>query len=245
MNEPSSEHRFCLAVETSGRIGSVALGRGDTMLEAAVFSAGRRHAVELLPTIDALCRRHNVRPGDIDEVYVSGGPGSFTGLRIGITFAKTLALGGRTCLVRVPTLDVIAQNALSMDDPPSHLAVVLDAKRGRVYAAGYELASSAGSDYRRISEPAEIAAGDFLARMPSGSAVTGEGIAYHRQAVEDSGLAVLPEEHHRARAEVVYRLGRQRAAAGRYDDPAALIPIYIRRPEAEEVYERRHGKKAT
>ena len=256
---------ICLAVETSGRIGSVALGRNGDVLETSAFSTARRHAVELLPTVRALCRKHDVQPGQVEEVYVSGGPGSFTGLRIGITFAKTIALGGRTRVVRVPTLEVIAQNALLLDVPPANLAVLLDAKRGRVYAAGFELVSTlptskemghpartrettgrpvgwAGPSYRRTIAPAEIDPADFLTRMPSGSGAVGEGVAYHREAVERSGLAILPETHNQARAEMVYRLGRRQAAVGRYDDPLKLTPIYIRRPEAEEIYERRHAQ---
>jgi len=241
MNGPPSDSTICLALETSGRLGSVALGRGDAVLEVAAFSAARRHAVELLPTVQRLCRKQGVRPEQIDEVYVSGGPGSFTGLRIGITFAKTVALDGHARVVRVPTLDAIAQNVLAVDEPPAHLAVVLDAKRGRVYAAAFELVASAAPAYRRLTEPMEAVAADFLAQIPSGGAVIGEGIAYHHDAVDRSGLVVLPEEHHQAQAEVVYRLGRRRAATNQYDNPATLTPIYIRRPEAEEVYERRHG----
>ncbi|MFH0983363.1 MAG: tRNA (adenosine(37)-N6)-threonylcarbamoyltransferase complex dimerization subunit type 1 TsaB [Planctomycetota bacterium] len=245
MSKTAGERRVGLAVETSGCVGSVALGRGEEILEAKELSDGRRHAVELLPVVQMLCRRHNVRPGEVAEVYVSGGPGSFTGLRIGITFAKTLALGGGTRVVRVPTLDVIAQNVLALDPPPAYLAVVLDAKRGRVYAAAFELVEAGGPGYRLIMQPAEVAPADFLARMPPGSAVVGEGTAYHREAVEHSGLVILPAPYSQALAEMVYRLGRRQAAAGCFDDPNALTPIYIRRPEAEEVYERRHGEPTT
>lgn len=244
MSEAEIELTIHLAVETSGRVGSVALGRGDEVLEATAFSADRQHAVELLPTVRDICHQHTVRPDDIDEVYVSGGPGSFTGLRIGITFAKTFALGSRTRVVRVPTLDVIARNALVIEKPPTDLAVILDAKRGRVYAAAFKLIQPAGRDYQRSMKPAEVAPADFLAQMPPGSAVVGEGIAYHREAVEDSGLEILPENFNQARAEAVYRLGRRRAVAGRYDDPTSLTPFYIRRPEAEEVYERRHTQRS-
>ncbi|MCK4659020.1 MAG: tRNA (adenosine(37)-N6)-threonylcarbamoyltransferase complex dimerization subunit type 1 TsaB [Phycisphaerae bacterium] len=240
MSEPIRKSDVALAVETSGRLGSIALGRGDAVLEAARFSTTRQHAVELLPTADMLCRKHKVKPREIAEIYVSGGPGSFTGLRIGITFAKTLALDGRTRIVRVPTLDVIAQNALLMDAPPAHLAVILDAKRKHVYAARFEPADSAERFYKRIVDPAEVDPAEFLAQMPPTGSVVGEGIAYHREAVSGSGLSVLPEECNQARAEVVYRLGRQLAAAGLYHEPTNLVPIYIRRPEAEEVYEQRH-----
>ena len=244
MDRPVSNPTICLALETSGRVGSVVLGRGDEVLEVAAFSAARRHAVELLPTVQRVCRAHGVRPDGIEEVYVSGGPGSFTGLRVGVSFARTVALEGRVRVVRVPTLDIIAQNALAVEGPPAHLAVVLDAKRGRVYAAAFELDASAEPAYRRTTDPAEVVPSDFLAAMPPGGAVIGEGINYHRAAVDASELRLLPEEHHQARADAVYRLGRRSAAANRYDDPRTLTPIYVRRPEAEEVYERRHGKHA-
>lgn len=239
MSQETPDLTFCLAVETSGSIGSVSLGRGDTVLESAEFSADQRHAVELLPTVQGLCRRHDLTPMQIEQVYVSGGPGSFTGLRIGITFAKSLALGGPARIVRVPTLDVIAQNALRMDDRPTHLAVLLDAKRGRVYAAGFEWAQDGAVHYRRTIEPAEVDPAQFLGRMPAGTAVVGEGVAFHRGSVESGGLLILPERFNRARSEVVYTLGRRCAAAGRFDDATTLTPIYVRRPEAEEVFEQR------
>ena len=231
-----------ISIETSGRIGSVALSRGPELVEATIFSAQMRHAVELLPTIESLCKRHQVSPSDLAEVYVSGGPGSFTGLRLGITVARTLAWAGRSrqvrC-VRVPTLDVIAQNALDEPDPPRDLVVLLDAKRQRVYAAAFVLADGG---YQRVTEPAERSVAELAATLPAGCAAIGEGIPYHQPAVDQAGLTVLPEELNRARAEVVQRLGYARARAGQYDEPKFCVPIYIRRPEAEEVWERRYGQ---
>jgi tRNA threonylcarbamoyladenosine biosynthesis protein TsaB len=227
-----------LAIETSGRIGSVALGRGPRVLEARAFSTTLRHAVELLPTVDALCREHAVRPDDVAAVHVSGGPGSFTGLRIGITFARTLALATGARIVRVPTLDVIAQNALAVDPRPPFVVVVLDAKRRRIFSAPFALRQDA---YVCMQEPAEVDPESFFAALPPGCHAVGEGIAYHQAAVDSAGLPVLPEALTRARAEVVYHLGRSRAVAGGFDDARGVVPIYIRRPEAEEVWERRQG----
>ena len=232
-----------LSVETSGRIGSVALARGPRIIEAVEFSAAQRHAVELLPTADALCRRHRVQPSQIDEIYVSVGPGSFTGLRLGVTFAKTLAAAGRARLVAVPSLEVIAQNVLALPDPPAHLAVLLDAKRGHVYAAGFEWVrgdQASEAAYRSTANAIETDPGEFLARMPRDAAVLGEGVAYHEEAIRASRLRVMPPEFHRPRAECVFGLGWQSARAGRFDDAIRLIPTYVRRPEAEEVYDRRH-----
>ncbi len=225
-----------VAIETSGVLGSVALGRVADILQSVTFSGGLRHAVELLPTIDRFCRAEGVSPGDIGECYVSGGPGSFTGVRIGMTVARTLAMVGRVRVVRVPTLDVIAQNALQLDDPPPNLGVILDARRRRVYAAAFVLR---GSRYERTTGPAEVEPARFLAELPRPGALIGEGVRYPAGAVKASGLVVLPERTHRARVEVVHVLGRGLAAAGRFDGPEQLIPIYVRRPEAEEVWERR------
>ncbi len=231
-----------VAVETSGRLGGVALGRGDEVLAVRQFSAGMRHAVELLPTIDELCRQNELTSADLSDLYVSGGPGSFTGLRIGIALARTLAWSCGIRVVRVPTLDVVAQNALELAQPPRHLGVILDAKRNKVYAASYVLEADG---YRRLDEAAERDPDAFFRDLPRPAALVGEGALYARSAVARSGLSVLPKETYVARAEVVYRLGRRRAAADQYDDPRELTPIYVRRPEAEEVWERRHGQSAS
>jgi tRNA threonylcarbamoyladenosine biosynthesis protein TsaB len=239
MANKARDQIFAIALETSGRLGSVTLSRGPRLLETTVLSAEKRHAVELLPAVDSLCKRHNVRPSQLDEVYASAGPGSFTGLRVGMTVARTLAWAARAGVVRVPTLDVIAENALEAAEPPRHLAVLLDAKRSRVYAAAFVLA---GDHYRRLTEPAEVDVEEFAATLPGGCVGLGEGIPYHQAAVNRAGLPVLPEALNRARAEVVSRLGFARASAGHFDGPGELVPIYVRRPEAEEVWERRQGR---
>ena len=170
---------------------------------------------------------------------MSAGPGSFTGLRVGMTVARTLAWAARAGVVRVPTLDVIAQNALETTKPPRHLAVLLDAKRSRVYAAAYVLE---GDRYRRLTEPVEVDVEEFAAALPEGCAAVGEGIPYHQAAMNRTGLPVLPEALNRSRAEVVCRLGFASASGGHFDELGELVPTYVRRPEAEEVWERRHGR---
>src|SRR5689334_12051893 len=99
-----------LALETSGRTGSVALVEVGNVVAEDQFPHGLRHAAGLVPMIDRLCRERGWAPGDVDEVYVSAGPGSFTGLRVGITVAKTLALATGARVVAVPTADVLARN---------------------------------------------------------------------------------------------------------------------------------------
>jgi tRNA threonylcarbamoyladenosine biosynthesis protein TsaB len=232
-----------LALETSSALGSVALGYGDSVLEVRELSGPRRHAVEFLPTVAAICDAHTVKPASIRRIYVSSGPGSFTGLRIGVTAARMIGLANAARIVAVPTLEVIAQNALGAATQPERAAVVLDAKRGRVYAACFV---REGGRFAPETEPIEADPSRFLAdctAQPGSCAVLGEGVLYHREAVEASGLPILPESLYPPRAEIVYRLGVARAAEGSFTDRRNLIPTYVRPPEAEEKWEERHKKK--
>src|SRR5262245_35991840 len=116
---PANE--FVLAFETSGALGSVALGRGQAVLGVRRFTRPRAHAVEFAPAVDALCREHGVITTSIAFVFVSAGPGSFTGLRIGITAARIMAMAVGARVVALPTLEVIAQNALEAQPRPRRI----------------------------------------------------------------------------------------------------------------------------
>ena len=238
--ERESETMYGLAFETSSALGSVALGRGEVVLEAQTFDRPRLHAVAFLPTVEQICRGHGVKPTAIRRVFVSNGPGSFTGLRIGVTAGRTIAFATGANLVAVCTLEAIAQNAAELDPPPDRLAVLLDAKRQRVYAATFV---RQGDRYHRTNEPTEAEPAAYLAQQDRSCVLMGEGVPYHRAVVDASGLRVLPESIFRPRAETVYRLGVSLADAGRFTDRRRLVPVYIRPPEAEEIWNRRHADK--
>jgi tRNA threonylcarbamoyladenosine biosynthesis protein TsaB len=227
-----------IAVETSGRQGSVALARGADLVAQSEFSTQKEHARDLLPMLDQLCRGQGWAPQTIGQCYLSIGPGSFTGLRVAVAFARHLAVATGAKICAVPTLDVIAENCVAAAGPPRHLAVILDAKRGQVFAAVYE---HAGEGYRRIVEPQMIEPGRLLADGPQPIVVTGEGIDYHRQAIDASGAEVIDSALWPPRAANVHHLGWGLARAGRFTPPHELLPFYLRRPEAEELWEKRHG----
>ncbi len=88
-----------LAVETSSRIGSVAIALGGKMLAEVAFSAALKHSAELLPAMSALLESYGREPGQIEHIYISAGPGSFTGLRIAAAFAKTMHLANGASLI--------------------------------------------------------------------------------------------------------------------------------------------------
>lgn len=220
-----------LALETSGRIGSVALVEDDGVVATEAFAHGLQHAATILPMIDRLTRSRGWSPERIDHVYVSAGPGSFTGLRIGITLAKTLSLATGCQIVAVPSARVLLENA---GDDAREVIIVLDAKRGQIFTARF-VRADVGSQWIEV-ESAHL---DTLAAMLSRARGTvhliGEGIAYHKSAIPNpSDVIVTDESLWRARAESVAVIGAELARAGQFTDPLRLTPIYVRLPEAEE-----------
>ena len=239
-----------IAIETSGRVGSVALvGDDQSILARHEFPHGLRHAAQLIPELDRLVHQVGWKiqppppptPGVPGEgeiiIYVSAGPGSFTGLRIGITLAKTLAFATGMEIVAVPTLRVLARNA---PESAGHLIVVLDAKRQQIFTARFERQETAWIE----REPAHLdRLSEMLARAPRPVTLLGEGIPYHQQFIgNDSEVIVADPASWIARAQAVAQVGAEMAALGQFADPYLLAPIYIRPPEAEEKWETQSNK---
>jgi tRNA threonylcarbamoyladenosine biosynthesis protein TsaB len=224
-----------LAIETSGRTGSIAIVENGTVLAEDHFPHGLRHAAEMIPRIDQLCRAAGWAPSDLRELYVSAGPGSFTGLRIGITLAKTLAFATGAKIVAVPSVRVLAENAPAEAE---HLIIVLDAKRGQIFTARLQRTPPGWSE----REPAHL---DDLPSMLSRAHrpvwLLGEGIPYHQSMIpaNDAAIHIASPDLWSGRAAAVARLGVQAAAEGRFTDPDQVLPIYLRKPEAEEKWEKR------
>jgi tRNA threonylcarbamoyladenosine biosynthesis protein TsaB len=229
-----------LAIETSGRAGSLAIAEDGRVLAEEQFSHGLKHAAGIVPIIDRLCAARGWKPGDVEEIYVSAGPGSFTGLRVGITVAKTLAFATGARVVAVPSVDVLARNA-----PPGwqNLVIVLDAKRDQIFTASFE--NRGGMPVAR--EPARLdSLQAMLQRTPQPVHLLGEGIPYHEKFIPkgDAGVLRAEPDSWQARASVVAELGAQLARDGQFADPMRLTPIYIRKPEAEEKFEERQASKS-
>ena len=209
-----------------------------------------RHAAELMPAVRSLVRDAGWRADEIEEIYLSLGPGSFTGLRIAVAAVRAMVqaieLAGRRChIVGVPSLDVIARNA-----PPEYPVVVpdLDAKRGQVFAARYE--RDVSGDHRRCRDAQLVDPRAFLAdaaRLAAARggrvALLGEGVHYHREELSMAGenVAVLDPSLWYGRAREVHQLGLAAALAGVFANPETLLPLYIRLPEAEEVWQKKQG----
>lgn len=228
-----------IAIETSCRRGGLALGAGAQLVEAVSFPADQRHATQLLSHLDQVLVRHGLAPADLREVYVSAGPGSFTGLRVGLTCARTLAqVLPHLRTVAVPTVEAVAENAGDVDCP--HLGVVMDAKEKIVFVTFF----TRGPECWQPTGPGQLVHLDELSVLaPRPAVLIGEALWHH--AVRGEGITLGPEELWLPRAQGVWRVGRRRALAGGFVPYTQLRPIYLRQPEAARLWEKRHAISGT
>lgn len=217
-----------LAIETVDRTGSVAVLEGTTLLEERRLEARRRSAQSLAPAIAELLSHVGWHAADVQLVAVASGPGSFTGLRIGITTAKTFAYATPCELVGVPTLRAIASR-IGADVP--RLWAVLDAQRGELFAA--EFARSADGQLSEMTSTHLISVDEWLASLAPGAVVTGPGL---ERLVErlPAGVTAAAPSLWAATAAAVGTVGLALHAAGERTTAFDLVPQYFRRAAAEE-----------
>jgi tRNA threonylcarbamoyladenosine biosynthesis protein TsaB len=230
-----------IAIETSCRLGGIALGVGDALRRAVDFDASSRHATALVARLADLLAGEGFAPRDLGEVHVSVGPGSFTGTRIAVTVARTLCQsvpGLRGVAVETPA--AVAEGAADL--PWQHLAVVLDAREGLVHATLFD---RAGADIAQRGPGEVLTPAELLDRAPRPLTLLGEGLEHHEIAGEGvTALApnLLGRPPHLPTAAAVWRLGRRAARDGRFTEYHHLLPIYSRKPEAVRLWERLHGQ---
>jgi tRNA threonylcarbamoyladenosine biosynthesis protein TsaB len=218
-----------LALETSGWTASVALLEDGNLMAGRLTPPEERVAQSLLPTIHQLLQAADVTPRDLSAIAVASGPGSFTGLRIGVTAAKTLAFATGAKLVAVNTLDVLATQASEATGEPIWAA--LDAQRGDVFAAVYQRGDL---DQLGQSDPTQLLSGDqWLEQLTPGSLVMGPVMARYRERLP-AGVTIAPEPLCQPMAGAVGLLGYDMLARGLTCDPFQLVPRYHRQSAAEE-----------
>lgn len=224
-----------LVLDTSTHRATVALLAGASRHDAPPDpSAGARHGRELLPMIATLCRRAGLRPADLDAIGVGLGPGSYTGLRIGVTAAKTLAYTRQAPLVGIDTFAAIARNA-----PAEALVVhvVADAQRGGVYVARFERPGSAAVPACVVPLRVEPMA-EWATNLRPGEWVLGPALDRLRIDWPVGVHRGTSEQGHPSGASLV-DLARAALDSGERADPATLEPVYLRRSAAEEQWDRR------
>lgn len=228
-----------LGIDTSGREGSLALRcNGQCTGVRSLAKTGRRHAQTLVAEIDNLVRESGLEFTDLVGVAVSIGPGSFTGLRVGVTCAKTLAWATGCHVAAVDTLRVIAQNA---PDDIAGVHVISDAQRGELFVGRYVR----GEDglFARVDEIEIVAAPQWCAERTTDCVVTGPGLDKYADRFTSSVRLLEPEQRFPS-ASIVARFGEQQIDAGETADLWSLEPLYIRRSAAEEKRDGRRGSLA-
>ena len=231
-----------LAVETSGRFGSVAIAQGTKLLAEKQFSAPLRASAEIFPVINELLGRQNKKANQIEQVCISVGPGSFTGLRIAVALAKTMALANNIKIVAVDTLDCIAANVFNpacplnaercpLLLPNERLAVILDAKRNQFFIAVFDQTENG---WEKILPDSLLTADEFLGRFTDKPvALIGEGLVYYKDKFNNPTVRVLDEKLWYPTAVSVHRLGFSKAQKGVFADPLTLTPNYLRAPDVK------------
>ena len=215
-----------LGIETSGRAASLALlGAGDPRT-VELDPTGRRHARDLVPAAVRLFADAGRTPADCALVAVGVGPGSFTGLRVGVVFAKTLAWSVGCPVVAVETPAACAWGRT--DDGPVH--VIVNAGRGEVFASEWHEADGVPV---RAGEIRIVPFDDWLAERTPADRVTGPAADAHAEAIAFR-CTPLPGPRHPTAAAVV-SLGRRLLEHRGADDPVELEPLYVRRSYAEEA----------
>ena len=233
-----------LAIDTASSVSSVAVASEGKLQAEVTVEAGRTHSETLLSHIEGALSFAGVERSALRGVAVSIGPGSFTGLRIGLATAKAIAYGLGIPLVGVSTL---AAFALAFPVPDVHTLVLMDAQKGNAYAGLYEWRDGSLHEVRpvRVAPLAEAIA--EAADMGKPVLLTGELVLKKRARLENlpDNVTLAPAHLLTARASHVAWLGIARLAAGERDDPMTLEPFYIRRSEAEVLWEKLHGKEKT
>jgi tRNA threonylcarbamoyladenosine biosynthesis protein TsaB len=214
-----------LAIDTATRATSVALHDGQQIAAEMTWLTENYHTVELAPTVAGLLERVNVTPADLAAIALARGPGSFTGLRIGMSFAKGLALSASPPLplIGVPTLDI---TAASQPHVLGRLCAVAQAGRGRVNAGFYRW----GDDgWRAEGDPAIVNWDDLFPLLEEPTQVCGEidRVGYERLQTLGDGVMIASPAGNLRRAGYLAELARRRLALGAVDEAATLAPLYL------------------
>ena len=214
-----------LALDTSTDQASVAVGGPGWCAAEETIIGARRHAVALLPTIQAVLASAGASIASIEGIILADGPGSFTGLRVGAAVAKALVRGRAVRLWVVPSLLAIAYDAGA--ESTESIVAVSDALRGDVYVAAYRFRPGA---IEAILQPTVVPVGDVLGRVPSPVRVVGPAAALL------GGVISWP------RATALLSLIGVSGGARVVADPAGWEPVYGRPAEAQVQWERTHGR---
>lgn len=228
-----------LGLESATAQVGCAIGGHEGVLASSHSARGKRHAENLTPAIEFVCRQARVDLSEISCVAVDNGPGLFTGLRVGVASGKAIAQALRVPMITVSSLDLLAFPLRYSD---RRIATVIDARRGEVFWAFYR--QSPGG-VQRLSEPTvgspdELAA-ELLAQ-PAETLLAGDGaIRYAELFVDRTDVEVAGGDHAYPSARSLVELAHARALREDWVRPQEVELLYLRRPDAEINWSVREG----
>jgi tRNA threonylcarbamoyladenosine biosynthesis protein TsaB len=213
-----------LAIDTSTRIVGIAIYDGIQVLSEMIWTSQDYHTVELAPAINAILSRAGFVIKDLRLCAVATGPGSFTGLRIGMAVAKGLALSNHLAIIGIPTLDIVAESQPVTPGVP--LAAVLQAGRQRLAVGWY----STNDGQWQLNPPIQIMDAHELSHLiHEPTLVCGElnEEQQHTLARKYKNVILISPAHSVRRPALLAELAWKRWLAGDVDDPATLSPTYL------------------
>jgi tRNA threonylcarbamoyladenosine biosynthesis protein TsaB len=227
---------YILGIETSTKTGSVAVVSDEGVIAQYSLNIEVTHSERLMSTVDRVLTDTGLAAADLDGFSVAIGPGSFTGLRIGISTVKGLALALDRPVAAVPTLLALAWNLPYAVCP---VCPLLDARKNEVYAALYTFT---GGSFSQLMPETAIAIGELAGKISGETLFTGEAARLYRAEIEKrfgDRARFAPLSAALPSAAVVAEIGLGMIKSGNRADPDSLIPLYIRRPEAEVAWEKK------
>ncbi|HGE73221.1 TPA: tRNA (adenosine(37)-N6)-threonylcarbamoyltransferase complex dimerization subunit type 1 TsaB [Candidatus Poribacteria bacterium] len=219
-----------LGIETATMTGGLALIDEEKLISEYTLNMKTTHSSRLMPALDWILKDASLDKNQINGIAISIGPGSFTGLRIGLATAKGLAMGLNIPLVTVPTLDALANNATYS---PYQICPVLDARKKEVYFAFYRYADNI---LMRESSYQVISPDKLIDQINEKTIMLGDGLNIYGELFKEKlgDLAIFVSNSQRLpKASVIAELGLSKLKAGEIADLASSEPLYIRRADAE------------
>jgi tRNA threonylcarbamoyladenosine biosynthesis protein TsaB len=214
-----------LGIDTSTPIGSVGLIEGDDFIAEHTLNITQAHSSRLMPAIDQVLKWGNHTVHELDACAVGIGPGSFTGVRIGVGTAKSLCYAIKKPIIGVSTLEAIAYN---LRYTKGLLCPILDARREEVYGAVFH----GGATLERRCEDLCLSIEELLTRVESSAVFVGDGLDRYVEAVREKfgdDVVLADSTFNVPRGANIARIGRERLLHGDSDDYFGLIPNYIRK----------------
>lgn len=228
-----------LGLDSSGIVASVAVVEDDAMIAEYSVNYKKTHSQTLLPMLDEVVKMTELDLNTIDAIAVAGGPGSFTGLRIGSATAKGLGLALEKPLISVPTVEALAFN---LYDVQGLICPIMDARRNQVYTGIYRFEEH---KLQVVEDQMAVPVGELLEKLNGyGQQVTflGDGVPVFRETILEKAkfsCSFAPAHVNRQRAAAVAALGLVYYQEGRYETAREHMPDYLRVSQAEREREER------